>query len=79
MKAGPKSRRGYIEKNSIALLSNYKKPPLDPPSQGWLGYNSNGERIRESGLWNQDHVEKACDPAFLGILDKLVSDVRLAP
>jgi len=29
--AGPDSLRGYIERNSIALLSNYGKPPLDSP------------------------------------------------
>ena len=75
---GPESPRGYVERNSIALLSNYNKPPLDPPSQGWLGHHSDRERVRKSGLWNQNHVEEACDPAFLETLDKLVSDVRLA-
>jgi hypothetical protein len=25
--AGPESRRGYVERNAIALLSNYNKPP----------------------------------------------------
>ena len=29
--------RGYIERNAIALLSNYGKPAIDPPSPGWLG------------------------------------------
>jgi hypothetical protein len=76
--AGPDSRRGYIERNSIALLSNYKKPALDPPSQGWLGHHSDRERVRKSGLWNQNHVEEAYDPAFLDALDRLVSDVRRA-
>jgi hypothetical protein len=75
---GPESRRGYVERNSIALLSNYNKPPLDPPSQGWLGHHSDRERVRKSGLWNQNHVEETCDPAFLETLDKLVSDVRPA-
>lgn len=28
---GDQSLRGYIERNAIALLSNYGKPPLDPP------------------------------------------------
>jgi hypothetical protein len=76
--AGPESRRGYVERNSIALLSNYNKPSLDPPSQGWLGHHSDRERVRKSGLWNQNHVEEAYDPAFLDTLDKLVSGVRLA-
>ena len=76
--AGPESRRGYIERNSISLLSNYNKPGLDPPSQGWLGHHSDRERVRKSGLWNQNHVDETYDPAFLGTLDRLVSDVRRA-
>ena len=35
--AGTASRRGYIEGNAIALLSNYHRAVLDPPSVGWLG------------------------------------------
>ena len=73
--AGPESRRGYVERNSIALLSNFDKPALDPPSQGWLGHHSDRERVRKSGLWNQNHAEEDCDPAFLDSLDRLVSDV----
>jgi hypothetical protein len=76
--AGPASRRGYIERNAIALLSNYGKAPLDPPSQEWLGRHSDRERIRRSGLWNQNHVDEVCDRAFLDSLDKLVSDARHA-
>ena len=34
---GPQSLRGFIERNAIALLSNYGKPPIDPPSGSWLG------------------------------------------
>jgi hypothetical protein len=76
--AGPESQRGYIERNSIALLSNYNKPSLDPPSKNWLGRYSDRERVRKSGLWNQNHVEETCDPAFLDRFDQFVSDVRLA-
>ena len=47
--AGPQSVRGYIERNAIALLSNYDKPPLDPPSLDWLGHHSDRERVRKSG------------------------------
>jgi hypothetical protein len=75
--AGPESRRAYIERNSIALLSNYNKVALDAPSLEWLGHYSNRERVRKSGLWNQNHVEEPCDPTFLE-LDSLVSDVRHA-
>jgi hypothetical protein len=68
--AGPESRRGYIERNSIALLSNYNKPALDPSSQDWLGHYSDRERIRKSGLWNQNHVEEVFDPDFLDTFDR---------
>lgn len=76
--AGPGSLRGYVERNSIALLSNFGKVPLDPPSAGWLGHHSDRERVRRSGLWNQNHVEEAFDPAFIGIFEKLVSIARAA-
>jgi hypothetical protein len=76
--AGPNSLRGYIERNAIALLSNYNKPALDPPSQDWLGHHSDRERVRKSGLWNQNHVEEACDAAFLDNLDTLVLNARRA-
>src|SRR5437899_2500265 len=56
--AGPDSLRGYIERNSIALLSNYRKISLDPPSQQWLGRHSDRERVRNAGLWNQNHVDE---------------------
>jgi hypothetical protein len=75
---GPDSRRGYVERNSIALLSNYNKPPLDLPSQVWLGHYSDRERVRKSGLWNQNHVEENYNPAFLAVVDRLVSEVRKA-
>jgi hypothetical protein len=71
--AEPESLRGFIERNSIALLSNANKPSLDPPSPGWLGHHSDRERVRQSGLWNQNHVDESYDPAFLLKLDQLVS------
>ena len=70
--AGPESCRGHIERNSIALLSNYKRPPLDPPSQGWLGHHCNRERVQKSGLWNSNHVDESYDPSFLDELERLV-------
>jgi hypothetical protein len=73
---GPDSLRGYIERNSIALLSNYAKSPLDPPSAQWLGRHSDREKVRESGLWNSNHVDERHDPAFLDELRKLVSAMR---
>src|SRR5262245_40336424 len=72
--AGPDSLRGNIERNSIALLSNYQKTPLDPPSQQWLGRQCDRERVRNSGLWNSHHVDESYDPSFLDQLDLLVSE-----
>jgi hypothetical protein len=48
--AGPNSLRGYIERNSIALLSNFERVPLDPPSPSWLGLHSDRERISSTPL-----------------------------
>lgn len=69
---GPHSLRGFIERNAIALLSNAGKEPLDPPSQGWLGRSCPRQRVRASGLWNQNHVDERYDPAFLDVLTNLV-------
>jgi hypothetical protein len=72
--AGPASLRGYIEKNSIALLSNLGKPPIDQASKEWRGHacGRGRDRVRDSGLWNQNHVDEACDPAFLDVLEEFV-------
>jgi hypothetical protein len=75
--AGPYSR-GFIERSSIALLSNSNKQPLDAPSQNWLGNYSNKERVRKSGLWNQNHVEEICAHDFLDHFERLVSETRRA-
>lgn len=76
--AGPDSLRGYIERNAIALLSNYNRPVLDPPSSSWLGTHCNREKVRASGLWNQEHVHESYDPAFLGELERLVRKMTRA-
>ncbi len=66
--AGQESQRGMIERNAIALLSNYARPALDPPSREWLGLASDRKRISASGLWNQRHVDEPHDPHFLDVL-----------
>jgi len=76
--AGPESLRGYIERNAIALLSNYNRPILDPPSSSWLCAHCNRERVRASGLWNHNHVDGAYDPAFLDELERLVRRIKRA-
>jgi hypothetical protein len=75
---GPASMRGYVEKNVIALLSNYDKPAIDPPFPVWLGYKCNRDKVRQSGLWNQNHVDEAYDPGFLTAFEELVKDARAA-
>jgi hypothetical protein len=77
--AGPGSLRGYIERNSIALLSDYEKPPLDPPSSDWLGRHCDRQRVRNSGLWNSNHVDERYDLDFLASLEQLVLDIRPTP
>jgi hypothetical protein len=69
---GPDSLRGAIERNAIALLSNHERTALDPASPGWLGHFSERPRVRNSGLWNQQHVEQAHDPMFLDTLEELI-------
>ncbi len=71
---GPQSLRGYIERNAIALLSNYNKPVIDAPSPNWLGHHCNREKVRHSRLWNQNHADEDYDPAFLDELERLVSE-----
>lgn len=70
---GPKLR-GYIERNSIALLSNYRKVAVDSHSAEWLGHRCDRERVRLSGLWNQNHVNEEYDPAFLTLLEKFIAN-----
>lgn len=66
---GPESERGVIERGAIALLSNAGRSPLDRASRPWLGNACPRERVRASGLWNQNHVDEAYDPAFLQLMD----------
>lgn len=66
------SDRAYIERNAIALLSNFGETTgtkIDPPSAGWLGSLSPRSRISKSGLWNQRHVDEHYDQGFLTMLD----------
>ena len=75
---GPSSLRGLIERNAIALLSNYNfaGQPLDPPRSHWLGLHADREMVRHSGLWNVNHVTETYDPGFLGLLESLVDCCR---
>jgi hypothetical protein len=69
---GPQSLRGFMERNSIALLSSYRHPAIDPASPDWLGYRCSRERVTKSGLWNSNHVDEVADPSFLDIFEQLI-------
>ena len=71
---GPTSARGYIERNSIALLSNCCNKRLDPPSTDWLGRYCDRKLVRTSGLWNSKHVNEAYDSNFLDVLDAFINN-----
>lgn len=72
--ASAESVRGYIERNSIALLSNHgQADPVDPPSPKWLGRLSPRSKVRESGLWNQNYVNDHYDPQFLETFASLIT------
>ncbi|UWG50716.1 Uncharacterized protein AArcCO_1409 [Halalkaliarchaeum sp. AArc-CO] len=61
----PESDRVYIERNAIALVSNYRKDSIDPRDDDWLGRVSPRSEISDSGLWNINHVGEQYDRAFL--------------
>ncbi len=70
--AGPQSDRSAIERSAIALLSNYGKPAIDSASTQWLGNHCDRQRVRQSGLWNNNHVDEEYDPRFLGLMEQYV-------
>lgn len=72
---GPASLRGYIERNTLALLSNYGREVIDPPSPKWLGNQCNRDLVRSSGLWNSRHVGETHDPPYLDTLEKLIDRI----
>lgn len=68
------SQRAYIERNTIALLSNCQRDAIDPRSDDWLGTYSRSGKITESGLWNVNHVDEEYDPTFLTHLEEYVNE-----
>ncbi|HEY8345757.1 MAG TPA: hypothetical protein VIL07_00585 [Symbiobacteriaceae bacterium] len=76
---GPQSHRKVIEANAVALLSNLGKEPIDPPSPNWLGRWASRPAIRESGLWNVDHVDEPYAPEFLDLLEQYVRNTPAHP
>ncbi len=72
---GPRGDRAHTEQNSIALLSNFESAtPIDPPSEVWLGLSSPRPRVRRSGLWNSNYVDRDYDPAFLRALERYLKE-----
>lgn len=71
---GRHSDRAFIERNAIALVSNYGKRSIDPRSDDWLGNNNSCEEIRRSGLWNVNHVGEKYDPSFLDRMNDAIAD-----
>jgi hypothetical protein len=74
----PDNTRGFVERNSIALLSNYERWPLDPSSAGWLGRYSRSDRVKKSGLWNSNHVDEHHAPEFLDRFASIVDSCNPA-
>lgn len=70
---GPESDRAYIERNAIALVSNFGKESTEPRDGGWLGHHSPVTDIKQSGLWNINHVEEEYEPEFLDSLEGYIS------
>ena len=68
------SDRAFIEQNAIALLSNFDDQTVDPRDDEWLGKYSRSREIRESGLWNVNHVEERYDLDFLEMLEEGAED-----
>lgn len=65
---GSKSDRGVIEAGCLSLLSNLERSPVDAPSGRWLGRRAAHRSIRESGLWNVNHVGDPPNGSFLAVL-----------
>ena len=60
---GPQSHRGLVERGAIALLS--AGFGVERASPSWLGYWSDRDAVRSSGLWNVNHVSEARNSTFL--------------
>jgi hypothetical protein len=66
--ASASSDRSVIEAGAIALLSNLDRQPVDAASPTWLGRHANRRSVRDSGLWNVNHVAESPSPEFLDVL-----------
>lgn len=62
----------FVEQNLIALLSNWGKEAIDPPSPGWLGHYCSNVLVRGSGLWNTNGVMLKYDRQFLAVMSAIL-------
>ncbi len=72
-RTGTRDFARFMEKNVIALLSNYGKAPVDGPSSTWLGNYCVNPFVQRSGLWNVEYVSERYTPAFMEEFRKLVN------
>jgi hypothetical protein len=70
-----RAQRGFVERNSIALTS-LLADGLDQPSTAWLGRDAERTEIRQSGLWNVEHVRHQLESGFTDLLSQLVQQHR---
>lgn len=70
---GPESERSVVERNAIALLSGHPEPPAN-----WLGRHSDRDRVRRSGLWNNEYVDESWNPSFLDLMEKWIEKTEPA-
>ena len=81
-------KRQRVEKNAIALLSDFHGSASDKQSSSWLGRHRvnpcdvkrNHEKLAKSGLWNVDFVgKKIYKPSFLDDLQDAVKQTSSLP
>jgi hypothetical protein len=69
------SDRGLLERNLIALLSTLAGGD-EAASTTWLGRHAVAPKVRESSLWNVNHVDDAFEPSTLDVLQAYVRTTR---
>jgi hypothetical protein len=66
------SDRAYVERNMIALVSNVDTETIDSRREDWLGHDSPVTEIKQSGLWNINHVDEDYQPGFLETFESYI-------
>ena len=68
--------RGYLERNSISLLST-AAGDADAASQEWLGRYTVNPAVTRSSLWNVNHVDEPYEQRVLDLLAAYVCDLSV--